>query len=161
MQRELLTQAALDTVTARATAPTEDEVLAFFAANPDRFHLPERRVVRHLLITVNPDFPDNTDEAAHARAGALVEALKGGASFADLAAHHSECPTAMQGGAVGTVPRGVLYPEVEALAFSLAPGGAGAVRRGPRWVGTWSPATRCCRPRKRPSRWPSRRSART
>jgi len=32
---------------------------------------------------------------------------------------HSECPTALQGGDLGTVPRGALYPELDAVLFTL------------------------------------------
>lgn len=125
LHRELTVQAVLDAVAARARPVAEAETRAFFDANSDRFRKPERRAVRHILITVNPDFPDNTEDAARIRADVLADALRGGAVFANLAARHSECPTAMQGGAVGTVAAGVLYPEVEALAFSLPSGAWG------------------------------------
>ena len=42
--------------------------------------------------------------------------------FADLALKHSECPTALQGGVLGIVPRGKLYPELDAVLFSLKVG---------------------------------------
>ncbi|MBN2753165.1 MAG: peptidylprolyl isomerase, partial [Rhodospirillaceae bacterium] len=67
----------------------------------------------------------NTEDAARARTEAVISALKGGADFAELAVRQSECPTAMQGGMVGTVATGTLYPEVEALAFALDTGAWG------------------------------------
>lgn len=125
LHRELRVQAALDAVAARAPAVTAAEARAFYDAEPQRFHRPERRAVRHILITINPDFADNTEDAALARAEALADHLRAGASFADLAQRHSECPTAMRAGEVGTVGLGTLYPAVEALAFALPPGGWG------------------------------------
>ncbi len=125
LRRELTVQAVLDTVTARVPSADEAAVRAFFAENPGRFHRPERRAVRHILITVNPEYPDNTEDAARARVDVLADELKAGAAFADLAARHSECPTAMRGGEVGTVAAGALYPEIEALAFSLPVGAWG------------------------------------
>jgi nitrogen fixation protein NifM len=40
--------------------------------------------------------------------------------FAELALKHSECPTALQNGLLGTVGRGKLYPELDAMLFQLA-----------------------------------------
>jgi len=125
LHRELRVQATLDAVSARAPEADEAAARAFYAANPARFRKPERRAVRHILITVNPDYAENTEAAARARVDALVAALKGGAAFADMASRHSECPTAMQGGLVGSVAAGALYPEVEKLAFSLPAGAWG------------------------------------
>ena len=42
--------------------------------------------------------------------------------FAELALKHSECPTALQGGVLGLVPRGKLYPELDAVLFSIKAG---------------------------------------
>jgi nitrogen fixation protein NifM len=112
LRRELTVQAVLDTVAARVPPADEAAVRAFFA-------------VRHILITVNADFADNSEDAARTRVDALAAELRAGAVFAELAARHSECPTAMQGGQVGTVATGVLYPEIETLAFSLPAGAWG------------------------------------
>jgi nitrogen fixation protein NifM len=125
LRRELTVQAVLDTVAARVPPADEAAVRAFFAEHPERFHRPERRAVRHILITVNADFADNSEDAARTRVDALAAELRAGAVFAELAARHSECPTAMQGGQVGTVATGVLYPEIETLAFSLPAGAWG------------------------------------
>ena len=125
LHRELRVQAAMEMVAARARPVSDVEVRDYYDANPDRFHRPERRLVRHLLVTVNSEFADNTEAAARARIDAYADMLHGGAAFAELAQRHSECPTAMQGGEVGTVGPGALYPEIETLAFSLLPGGWG------------------------------------
>jgi parvulin-like peptidyl-prolyl isomerase len=42
--------------------------------------------------------------------------------FAKFARENSECPTAMQDGLVGEVKRGMLYPELDAVLFSLQEG---------------------------------------
>lgn len=125
LHRELRVQAAMDLVASRARTVSDVEVRDYYDANPERFHRPERRRVRHLLVTVNPEFADNTEAAARTRIETYAEMLHGGAAFAALAQRHSECPTAMQGGEVGTVGPGALYPEIEALAFSLPAGGWG------------------------------------
>jgi parvulin-like peptidyl-prolyl isomerase len=39
-----------------------------------------------------------------------------------MALKHSECPTALQGGVLGLVPRGKLYPELDDVLFSIKAG---------------------------------------
>ncbi|MDR1935871.1 MAG: peptidylprolyl isomerase, partial [Candidatus Accumulibacter sp.] len=40
--------------------------------------------------------------------------------FAAAASKHSQCPTALEGGIIGTVKPGQLFPELDAPAFALA-----------------------------------------
>lgn len=134
LHRELRVQAVLDAVAARAPAVSEREARDYYDANPERFHRPERRRLRHILVTVNAEFADNTEERARARIDELAAALKSGASFAELAQRHSECPTALKGGEVGAVAAAALYPELAALAFALPPRGwGGPVRTALGW----------------------------
>ena len=134
LHRELRVQAVLDAVAARAPAVSEREARDYYDANPERFHRPERRRLRHILVTVNAEFADNTEARARARIDELAAALKSGASFAELAQRHSECPTALKGGEVGTVAAAALYPELAALAFALPPRGwGGPVRTALGW----------------------------
>ena len=43
-------------------------------------------------------------------------------TFSDLALRHSECPTAMHGGELGLVKKGLLYAELEQTLFDLPAG---------------------------------------
>jgi nitrogen fixation protein NifM len=59
-------------------------------------------------------------EAARGKIEAIrARLLKNPERFAEQALKHSECPTAMNGGLLGSVPRGQLYAELEAVAFAL------------------------------------------
>jgi peptidyl-prolyl cis-trans isomerase C len=60
--------------------------------------------------------------ATEAEAKALIEQVKAGADFGDLARLHSQDPTAATGGDLGYVTRGTISPEVAAAMFSLTPG---------------------------------------
>ena len=48
-----------------------------------------------------------------------------------MALRHSHCPTATDGGKLGVVKRGQLYPELEPAAFSLAEGEISRVLESP------------------------------
>jgi nitrogen fixation protein NifM len=107
-------------VAANSAAVNELDVRLFYEMHRDRFEVPERRLARHILITVNPNFPENTPVAARARMRELVEKLDRRSNrFASFAKRYSECPTALEGGLLGEVSRGQLYPELDALLFRL------------------------------------------
>jgi nitrogen fixation protein NifM len=123
IERDLKVEAVLEQVAAATPAVSETEVEIFYLQHLDRFHKPELRSLRHILVTVNDALPGSTREAALAKIEAIRERLlKDVGRFSEQALKHSECPTAMNGGLLGKVPHGKLYPEVDAVAFALAPG---------------------------------------
>lgn len=123
LQRELAFDAVMARVAARAPSIGDLDLRLFYELHRDRFTRPERRTVRQILITVNDDFAENSAAEALARLGRLGERLGGRAQrFGVLARRHSECPSAMEDGRLGTVVRGQLYPELDAALFALAEG---------------------------------------
>jgi peptidyl-prolyl cis-trans isomerase C len=129
LRRELTFDAVMHRVGARHAAVTDTDERLFYELHHDRFSTPERRAARHILVTVNDDYAENSREAAQAKVSTLVATLRDGAAenlaqrFAKLARRHSECPTAMQDGKLGDIVRGQLYPEVDAALFALPAGG--------------------------------------
>jgi len=123
LQRELAFDAVMARVAARAPSIGELDLRLFYELHRDRFTRPERRTVRQILITVNDDFVENRAAEALARLERLADRLVGRAQrFGALARRHSECPSAMEDGRLGTVARGQLYPELDAALFALAEG---------------------------------------
>ncbi|MBK1690632.1 nitrogen fixation protein NifM [Ectothiorhodospira mobilis] len=128
LERDLHLEAVLERVAHRAAPVTEVEVELFYHLHLERFQRPETRSVRQILVTVNPDYPENTPEAARRRLGDMARALRRGeARFEELAARHSECPSALHGGLLGSVPRGTLFPELDQALFAMQPGGISPV----------------------------------
>jgi peptidylprolyl isomerase/peptidyl-prolyl cis-trans isomerase C len=120
LYRQCKVDAVMDRVAACAPKVNEVEIGIFYHSHPEKFHKPETRQARHILISINPDYPDNTREAAWRRINEILGTLKRKPhKFADLALKYSECPTAVQGGEVGTVAKGTLFPELDAVLFSL------------------------------------------
>jgi peptidyl-prolyl cis-trans isomerase SurA len=68
-----------------------------------------------------PEDPAKVAEA-EAKANGLVEQLRKGTKFEDLARQNSDGPTAAQGGPLGVFKRGELAKEFEDKTFSLKPG---------------------------------------
>ena len=52
----------------------------------------------------------------------LLRALKDGKDFTDLARKHSKCPSASEGGNLGSFPRGKMDEDFEEAAFALKVG---------------------------------------
>jgi len=120
LYRELTVTAILERVAARAGAISEGAVENYYHTHEEKFHLPETRTVRHILITINDDYEENHRDAARERILHLSDRLKRQPeSFSELAQRHSECATALQGGLLGRVQRGQLYAELDQVLFMM------------------------------------------
>jgi len=123
LHRQCKVNTVLEFVASSAPDINEVEIGIYYHLHAEQFHRPERREVCHIFISINPNYPENTEEMALIRAQEISEKLlKKPHKFADLALKHSECPTALQGGVLGTVTRGTLYPELDAVLFNLKAG---------------------------------------
>lgn len=96
----------------RIEALARDEYRAF----PEKYTKPEEIRVRHILFR-----QCNCDKNAHrVLAESVLERLKNGESFEELATSLSEDPgSAKRGGDLGLKPKGTMVPEFEAAAFAL------------------------------------------
>jgi peptidyl-prolyl cis-trans isomerase C len=100
---------------------TAEQVNQFYASNS--FQQGERVRASHILIAV----PENADaaakEAARAKAAEILNQVKGGADFAELAKQHSQDPgSAPRGGDLDYFERGQMVGPFEEAAFALAAG---------------------------------------
>lgn len=140
LRRELLFDAVMQRVAADHPPIAETDERLFYELHRERFETPEQRTARHILITVNDDYSENTRDAARARLDAIADKLRAGDEggngdavqrFARQARRHSECPTALEDGKLGTVIRGRLYPAVDAALFDLAEGAVSGIIESP------------------------------
>jgi len=114
LRRELLTQKLIEQEVGTKVNVTAQEVSDFFLANRAQFNLAEESYhIAQIAITParEPQVANRTGddaatpEAAKAKVAMLMERLKAGASFTDLAMDYSEDPeTAPRGGDLGLVP---------------------------------------------------------
>ena len=112
--------AVLEKIGSRAPKISEVEIGIFYHSHREKFNLPERRAARHILISINSDYPENTKEKSLERIQAIAAILaRKPHKFADLALKNSECPTALNGGNLGEIMAGKLYPELDAALFKL------------------------------------------
>jgi parvulin-like peptidyl-prolyl isomerase len=151
IRKQLMVQKLVqDTIKTKAKMPGDDETKAYFdkivlALNGDTDKLKglsaddmqdltavanrfkaltsERLRVRHILIKEKEDATPEEKKAAHDKALEVKKAMDGGMDFDDAVTKYSEDQeSAARGGDLGYVVKGMLPPEVEAVAFKMQVG---------------------------------------
>jgi peptidyl-prolyl cis-trans isomerase D len=112
----------IETAKLRAKFTVSDaDIAADYAANAAQYRSGEEVSARHILY--KSDGTPQQEEAAKAKAAAVLAKLRGGADFADLAKNESEDPGSKTlGGDLGTFGRGRMVKEFEEAAFTANPG---------------------------------------
>ena len=135
IRRDLLIQKVIAQEVSTKVAVSDQAVSDFFLANRSQFNVPEEAYhLAQIVVTPVPD-PNltnrsgddaTTPQAATAKAQMLMERLKGGAAFGDLAIGFSEdAETAPRGGDLGLIPVSKLKqlpPQLRDAVVGKAPG---------------------------------------
>ena len=123
LEREMKVEAILEKVGAQAAKVSDMDVELYYQYHPEQFRRPETRLARHILITINESIPENTRAEAGKRIATIQARLaKEPQRFEEQAQKHSECPTALDGGKLGDLPRGKLFPELDKALFEMKAG---------------------------------------
>jgi len=123
MINNFLTLEYLDkVVSARVTAPEED-ILAYYKKNSDRFMDRKKISARHILIKTGSESSTEERAGARAKAEGLLKRIRDGENFESLAREFSDDGGSKeQGGSLGWFSRGRMVREFDQVAFSLEPG---------------------------------------
>ncbi len=143
LRRELLSQKVIEQEVRSKVAVTDQEINDFFNANRARFNLPEEAYhIAQIVITpqreaqlANRTGNDaTTPQQAASKAQMLMERLKAGTPFQDLAMDFSEDPeSAQRGGDLGFVPMSRLKqapPRLRDAVLKVKPGSVNVVSEG-------------------------------
>ncbi|MFZ3174885.1 MAG: peptidylprolyl isomerase [Thiobacillus sp.] len=125
--RDIVVRAFIDGETKKLTQTLPDlEGLAKerYEVNKASYVIPEAIRVAHILLTVNAEKPESTDEVVRAKAEKLLTELREGGDFGALAQKHSEDPgsSRSKGELPGWAEKGKLVPPFEEAAYALKPG---------------------------------------
>ncbi len=101
---------------------TEEDAKKYYDENPTQFEVKEQVKASHILIKPDTTDPNADPNQAKAKIQDLLEQIKGGADFAELAKANSACPSAAQGGDLNFFTRGRMAPPFEKAAFALEVG---------------------------------------
>ena len=100
---------------------TDEEARQYYTQHLSDYRISDRVKVAHILFKTAGKTPAEA-AAIEKKARDVLNQIKGGADFADLAKKYSEDTTASNGGELGWVVRGQTVKEFEDTAFSMKPG---------------------------------------
>lgn len=106
-KKDLLARLYLDKQGSAVAEPTEKEVKAYYDQKSDEFTNLASSHIRHILVKTEDEAKD------------ILNKLRKGSKFDELAAKYSTCPSKERGGDLGWMPRGRLVKEIEDVAFSM------------------------------------------
>ena len=131
VRRQVSASRYISAVSAQAAAVSDEEVHRFYIDNPDKFHRPQLLRVRHIVLKVAKDASEAERAAKRLRIEQILEQLRSGEDFGQLARLHSEAPTKQWGGEMDPFARGQVTKPLEDAAFALAPGQVSGVLSTP------------------------------
>jgi peptidyl-prolyl cis-trans isomerase D len=101
---------------------SDDDARRFYEENQARYSSPAQRRASHILFRV--ERTASPDEAAQVeeRAAGVLEQVRGGADFAEMATQHSEDEVTPPGGDLGWFGEGRMVPEFDQAVFSMTDG---------------------------------------
>lgn len=102
---------------------SDDEVGAFYDANPEMFARPDMVRARHILVRLQQNSTTTDKNEARARANAAHQRVVAGEDFAAVAREVSEGPNAADGGDMGFFAQDAMVPALANAAFALQVGG--------------------------------------
>jgi len=107
------------------------EIEEFFETYKDSIGtIPEKVTIFHIFQ--NPKASEKLKKIFYEKALSLLDSIKAGADFSELAKNNSDDPgSAAQGGDLGFVKKGVFYPEFEEAAFKLNVGELSGIVESP------------------------------
>ncbi|ADH86627.1 SurA N-terminal domain-containing protein [Desulfurivibrio alkaliphilus] len=100
----------------------EEDLVAYYEQNRDRFDTPEQRRARHILIRSRSDAPEETRARQRQQAETVQELAREGQDFRQLALLYSEDRSAEDGGDLGFFRRGEMLEPLEEAVFAMEPG---------------------------------------
>jgi len=104
-------------------AVSDADIQAYYSQHQDQYQVKEQVKTRHILIAVPAGADAKTDAAAKAKAQGILNQIKAGGNFADLAKANSDDPgSKAQGGELPMIPTAGLDPAYAKAAMALNPG---------------------------------------
>lgn len=99
----------------------EPELRQYYAQHLSDYRVPDRVKVAHILFKTTQKTPAEVTTIEKTAADVLNQ-IRAGGNFGELAKKYSEDSTAQQGGELGWIVRGQTVKEFESTAYSLKPG---------------------------------------
>ena len=105
--KEILAQQFVKKIIDEKSQPSEEDMKKYYSDHKDQFVIPDGVYIQHILVKKQED------------AQAILEKLKGGASFEEIAKKKSIARSWKNDGRLGWLYKGRMDPELEKVAFTL------------------------------------------
>jgi peptidyl-prolyl cis-trans isomerase SurA len=126
MRNQIITQQVIGREVGQRLVIDKEEEKKFYDTHQTELNQPETIKLSEILVSTETKAKDVTEEqqlaAAKAKAEDLLDQIKKGAKFEDVAKKSSEGPSAAQGGDLGYFKRGTLAKELEDKTFVMKAG---------------------------------------
>jgi parvulin-like peptidyl-prolyl isomerase len=133
LRRQILRLRAQNVLVRPRVQITDEEVKSHYAKIAGQSAAVTEVKLRHILISLPDDASDEAIADARRRAGNLMERVKGGEDFAQVALNASDdVESKASGGELGWFKKGLLPPEWDEVVFDMAVGEVRGPVRGPR-----------------------------
>ena len=111
--------------------PKEREIRRYYKKNAEKYVTPPEIKARHILIKIVQDAPEKLVLEKQEQIKKLLEKIKAGESFEEIAKKYSEDGTSERGGDLGWFKPGEMVPSFEDAAFALDIGQVSEITRTP------------------------------
>ncbi len=118
IRNQLLTREVISKEVSSRVIVDHAEVAKYYQDHQDEFQRPEQVVLREILVSTADKTPDEVT-TLQKKAQGLLDRVRAGDDFGQLAIHFSDGPTAKDGGELGTYERGQLAKDIEDKVFAL------------------------------------------
>jgi peptidyl-prolyl cis-trans isomerase SurA len=115
---QLLTQEVIRKEVSSRVIIAQADIQKYYTDHPDEFQRPEQVVLREIFVSTDNKTPDEI-AALQKKAQGLLDRVRAGDDFGQLATHFSDGSTAKDGGELGTFERGQLAPDIEDQVFKM------------------------------------------
>jgi peptidyl-prolyl cis-trans isomerase SurA len=124
LKNQILTQMVIRNEVQPKIQVTKEEEKKYYDEHQKELEHPERVRLSEILVSTEKVEPADQAglNAAQQKAQQLLEQVRGGAGFDEVAKKSSDGPTAAQGGDLGYFKRGTLARELEEKTFAMKPG---------------------------------------
>lgn len=119
IEHDLKIKGLLDCHIPKENEVSQEEIVEFYHANSESFHIPERIRVKHILIALSSEDTPQELKQKHQKIIRIKIEIDNGADFETLASHYSDCNSNSKGGDLGYFERGKMVKPFEDAAFGL------------------------------------------
>jgi peptidyl-prolyl cis-trans isomerase SurA len=134
IRTQIITQQVIGREVGSKLTVSKEEEQQFYDQHKAEMAQPEQVKLSEILVSTDPKGKESPDDpqllaAAKTKADDLLDQIKKGASFDDIAKKDSDGPSAQNGGELGFFKRGALAKELEDITFAMKPGDVSNVIR--------------------------------